>query len=520
MIQLAVIGCYLVLLVSLGYLASRFFRGTSSDYMLASHSIGPVLLLMSLFGTTMTAFALVGSTGVSYRQGVGIYGELASAAGIMHSLCFLIIGVPIWRLGRKHGFRTQIQFFRARFENNFIGYLLFPILVGFVITYLLVGVVGGGAVVQQVSKGAFASWGWFADVEHALPRSLASGAICLVVLAYVFMGGMRGTAWANAFQTAFFMVLGIVTFVSIANSMGGTPSLWENLRIATETSPAEKRSMQSIQWSVYLSYLLIPISVGMFPHIFQHWLTARSASSFKLPIIMHPIFVMIVWAPCVLIGVWANSDLARLPANTGTNEVLATLVTLHTGALVGGLLSAGILAAIMSSLDSQFLCLGTMFTDDIVRNLTKEQITEQRLVWVARAFVVAVVVTTFCLSLVLPATVFDLGIWSFTGFTGLFPLVFAAIYWRRVTAAGAIASILVTAITWWVLFYRSQFGAVRNYTFPEEPLAWGLIEIPVMLPIVAVTVCSTITLVAVSLITKPPCSTVVDKFFSSHQSVK
>ncbi len=513
MIQLSVICGYLAILLMLGLVANRFFRGTTDDYMLASHSIGPILLLMSLFGTTMTAFALVGSTGVSYRQGIGIYGELASAAGIMHSLCFLIIGVPIWRLGRKHGFRTQIQFFRARFDNNVMGYLLFPILVGFVITYLLVGVVGAGAVIQQVTRGAFEPWGWFAEVGHGVPKPVASAAICLVVLCYVFFGGMRGTAWANALQTGIFMILGVVTFLSIANSMGGTSSLLENLRIATESVPEEKRSMVNIQWSVYLSYLLIPISIGMFPHVFQHWLTARSANAFKLPIVMHPIFVMIVWAPCVLIGVWANSELAVLPPDTGTNDVLATLVSLHTGAFVGGLLTAGILAAIMSSLDSQFLCLGTMFTDDIIRNLSTEKIPETRLVWFARGFVVIIVFTTFCLSLVLPATVFDLGIWSFTGFTGLFPLVFAAIYWRRVTAAGAIASIIVTATIWGILFYRSEFGNIRSYTFPEQPVDLGWFEIPVMLPIATVTFCSTLSLIIVSLITKPPRPQVVEKFF-------
>jgi SSS family solute:Na+ symporter len=63
MTQLIIICIYLALLVALGVFSSRLFRGTSKDYMLASHSIGPFLLLMSLFGTTMTGFALVGSTG-------------------------------------------------------------------------------------------------------------------------------------------------------------------------------------------------------------------------------------------------------------------------------------------------------------------------------------------------------------------------------------------------------------------------------------------------------------------------
>ena len=73
-IQLIIILAYLVLLLGLGLFSSRLFRGTKLDYQVASHSIGPFLLLMSLFGTTMTAFALVGSTGEAYRW------ELASTA--------------------------------------------------------------------------------------------------------------------------------------------------------------------------------------------------------------------------------------------------------------------------------------------------------------------------------------------------------------------------------------------------------------------------------------------------------
>jgi len=517
MTQLLIIAAYLLLLLALGVAANRFFRGTTGDYMLASHSIGPVLLLMSLFGTTMTAFAIVGSTGVSFKQGIGIYGELASAAGIVHSACFLLIGVPLWRAGRQQGFRTQIQFFRSRFDSDWIGYVLFPLLVGFVVTYLLLGVVGAGAVINKVSQGAFSEIGWFADNGFGLPRWMASGLICLVVMLYVFFGGMRGTAWANTFQTAVFMILALVTFFAIARSMGGgNPGLFETLKLISESVPEQKRSMAGMNRAVFFSYLLIPLSVGMFPHVFQHWLTARSARVFKLPIVMHPIFVMIVWAPCVLLGVWANSPLAGVPADTHPNEVLATLVTHHTGAVLGGLLTAGILAAIMSSLDSQFLCLGTMFTEDIVHHAAANRLSDRQLVWCARAFVVLIVIVTFVLSLLLPRSVFDLGIWSFTGFTGLFPIVFAALYWRRVTLHGALASIVVTAVLWGWLFYRSGLGANRGYTFPEQPVQWGFLEIPQMAPIATVTAASALTLVLVSLATKPPRREVLKRFGFRH----
>ena len=66
---------YMGLLLALGILSSRLFRGTSKDYFVASQSIGSFMLLMSVFGTTMTGFALVGSSGKAFSQGIGYRGE-------------------------------------------------------------------------------------------------------------------------------------------------------------------------------------------------------------------------------------------------------------------------------------------------------------------------------------------------------------------------------------------------------------------------------------------------------------
>jgi SSS family solute:Na+ symporter len=517
-IQLGVIVVYLVLLLVLGGLANAVFRGTARDYMLASHSIGPFLLLMSLFGTTMTAFALVGSTGRAYTLGVGVYGLLASASGIVHSLCFFAIGVPLWSLGRRYGYRTQIQFFRDRLESDQIGWLLFPLLVLLIVGYLLVGVVGGGEVVQVVTQDAFASQGWFVGYGYGVPSWLASAVICGVVLTYVFFGGMRGAAWANAFQTTVFMAFGLVTFFVISRAIGGTGSVLQNVQQATQATPEIKLTREMIPQPVFFSFLLIPLSVGMFPHVFQHWLTARSASAFKLPIVLHPIFIMLVWFPCVMLGAWANAPASEIPTGTNENLVLGMLVQQHAGPVLGGLLTAGILAAIMSSLDSQFLCIGTMFTEDVLLlRRAGEPEDDRATVFAARCFVVAVVVVTYACSLLLPRAVFDLGIWSFSGFTGLFPLVVAAIYWRGLTAAGAMASVVTNISVWCWLFYRSDFGANRSYGFPEAP--WQLTEqiiVPPMLPVVAITVASGVVLVAVSLVTPKPSAATVARFFEQR----
>lgn len=506
--QLPIIGIYLALLVILGIFSSRLFRGTSKDYMLASHTIGPFLLLMSLFGTTMTAFALVGSTGKSYTIGIGVYGLMASSSGIVHSLCFFLIGTRVWSLGKRYGYTTQIQFFRDRLDSDKIGLLLFPILVGLIIPYLLIGVIGGGVTISKVTAGTFESA--FADYAHGIPPWLGSLTICSVVLIYVFLGGMRGTAWANAFQTLVFMALGLVTFVVIANKLGGTNSFLEDLRAASqavqENNPG-KLTRGHLSPVLFMSYMLIPLSAGMFPHLFQHWLTARSAATFKLPIVVHPLFILIVWVPCVLIGVWATSATINgapvIPEGIPSDSaVLGIMVGKLAGPYLAGLLTAGILAAVMSSLDSQFLCIGTIFTEDMVVHYGgKNRFSDKQTILMARLFIIGIVVITFGLSTLKLPGVFDLAIWCFCGFTSLVPLVTAAIYWKRLTKAGAYACILAAAASWIYCFTASEFGSNPRYNIMGAH------------PVALITLCSTLAMITTSLATKPPGKETLEKFF-------
>ena len=75
-----------------------------------------------------------------------------------------------------------------------------------------------------------------------------------------------------------------------------------------------------IPFITFVTYLFIPLSVGMFPHLFQHWLTAKSAKSFRLIVIAHPLCIMVVWVPCVLVGAWASGV---LPAGIPPPAVLS-----------------------------------------------------------------------------------------------------------------------------------------------------------------------------------------------------
>ncbi len=499
---LVVICGYLALLLGFAMLSKRMLRGSSSDYFVASRSIGPFLLLMSVFGTTMTAFALVGSTGKAFDRGIGVYGLMASASGIIHSAVFFLVGIKLWAIGKRYNYVTQIQYFRGRFGSNLLGYLLFPVLVGLVIPYLLIGILGAGAVVRGVTMGMFPET--FAG--GAVPTWLTGMVICAVVLAYILAGGVRAAALANACQTIVFMIVGLLAFVLVANSLGGL----EAASLAVKENAPDRLAREgTIGHLQFLTYMFVPLSVGMFPHLFQHWLTARSAKTFRMTVIAHPIFIMIVWVPCVLIGIWAAGIGVEAPRGN-SNAVLAAMVGSQLKQpLVSGLLTAGILAAIMSSLDSQFVCLGTMFTHDIVIHAKgSDPFTDRQKIMLGRGFILAVVLLTYGLSLFEPPNIFDLAVWCFSGFASLFPLVFAAVYWRRVTRAGAIASVLVAALTWGILFYQGLIkpmmeGGRRG----EDYLVFG------MMPVTIMFAASAVTLVLVSLLTRPPEKELVDRFF-------
>ncbi|MDP6152263.1 MAG: sodium:solute symporter family protein [Phycisphaeraceae bacterium] len=506
MIPIVIIIVYLALLLALGTCSHRFFRGTSADFFVASRSIGPFMLLMSVFGTTMTAFALVGSTGKAFTSGIGVYGLMASSSGLIHSACFFLVGIRLWAIGKRHGYVTQCQFFRERFDSPALGYFLFPILVALIVPYLLIGLLGAGAVMRGLTMKQFPEL--FTSTNGAVPPWLTGLVICAVVLTYVFLGGVRATAWANTFQTIVFMVTGIIAFFMIAKALGG---LGKASQLVADNAPRYLAREGLIGKWQFFTYFFVPLSVGMFPHLFQHWLTARSAKTFRITVIFHPLCIMIVWVPCILIGIWMVGH-GLIPPGGNPNAILGVAVKkLVQSPWLTGLLTAGILAAIMSSLDSQFMCVGTMFTNDIVVRLFGEgRFSDKQKLWLGRGFVVTIVAITYLLSLVSTKHIFDLAVWCFSGFAGLFPIVLAAVYWRRATRAGAIAAVLVTTGVWAYLFHLSGYGG--EYLLFRDLFSGKSGGEDGIMPVAVITIACAVTLVVVSLVTKAPSAATVDKF--------
>lgn len=475
---------YLAIVLLIGLLSHRLFRGTGTDFFLASRSIGSFVLLMTLFGTHMTAFSILGASGEAYHNGIGVFALMASSSALMVPVTIFFLGPRLWEIGKRHNFVTQVEFFRARYQSDALGLLLFAVIVLLMIPYLLIGVMGGGITMNSMTGGA-------------IPRWVGSIIVCAVIYTYVAYSGLRGTAWVNTFQTLVFMILGGAAFFVIVRSLGGIETA---MKTVAEIRPELLIRGEKIPPVKLFSYTFIPLSVGMFPHIFMHWLSAKSARTFRLPIILYPVCIAIVWIPSVLLGVMGNIDFAGLQG-PAANSVLVQMVAQYAPGVMGGLLAAGVIAAIMSSLDSQTLALSTMFTHDIVKTRRNNTLSERGQVWLGRAFALAILLVTFGLSLIVRQSIFKLAVWSFSGFAALLPIAIAAIYWRKSTASGVIASIISVAILW--IYYFSMAWDNPGYSVGGS----GLMPVAVMFAV------SAIVLIAVSLLTKAPEKQALNKFF-------
>lgn len=482
---LAIIVGYLAIVLAIGLFSHRFFRGTSEDFFVAARTLGPFILLVSLFGANMTAFALLGSAGEAYMEGIGVYALMASSSGLVIPVVFYFIGTRVWALGKRRGYLTPVQYFRERWDSDGLGLLLFVVQVGLLIPYLLIGVMGGGTTLTQVTGGQVPDW-------------VGGLVICAVVLTYVAYGGMRGTIWVNVFQTLVLLALGFVAFWVITDRLGGLTAAMSRL---AETHPDMLVRGEHIKPLKLLTYTCIPLSVGMFPHMFIHWLTAKSASSFRPTLAFYPVCIAIVWVPSVLLGVLARLDFPDLKAGAA-NSVLVRMIDQHAPGVLAGLLAAGVFAAIMNSFDSQVHSVGTMFTQDIVRHYGfHDRMSESQQILVGRLFMVGILIATYLLSRVTDRSIFKLGVWCFTGFAALFPVVAAAVFWKRSTKWGAFASTISVVVLW--IYFISVGWKSADYTIADS----GIMPVAVMVLV------SAAAMIVGSLLTQPPKAETLRKFF-------
>ena len=461
MIPALVVFLYLGVVLYIGIFAFRRAGGGGAEgYFLANRSLGQYVFLLSLFGTNMTAFTILGSAGHAFANGVVTYGLMGSSSALLIPVTLYLFGTRVWALGKRHGFMTPVQMYRDRWECGHIGTAIFAAQATLLVPYIVIAVMGGGTVLNAVSGGVVPYW-------------FGGLIVAAVVMSYVFFGGMRGTAWVNTFQTVLFLTFGAAAILFIGVSIGGFPAAMERLASAPESAPLLTREQVSPRF--FFSYMLIPLSTIMFPHISIFCLTARRMGQFRKTVIFYPLCILAIWLPCTFLGLAANAmtdvpgiesklearaELAvdaggRTPAETAElqrasagDDVIILMLEHYAPLWLAGLLGAGIMAAVMAS-DSQILALSTMFTEDVFAYYGgKSRFGSAVQVQTGRLFVVLIALVAYAIALQAPPGIFGIAVqYAFSGFTTLLPLLVAALFWRGSTKWGALAVVLWTAAT-------------------------------------------------------------------------
>ena len=537
MIPAIVVFLYLGVVLYIGIFAFRKSTGRAKaeEYFLASRSLGPLVFLLSLFGTNMTAFAILGSSGHAFSNGIVTYGLMASSSALIIPLSLFFIGTRMWALGRKNGFMTSVQMFRDRWECSHIGTVIFFVQAALLVPYIIIGVMGGGTTLNAISGGRIPYW-------------FGGAVVAIVVMSYVFFGGMRGTAWVNAFQTTLFLLFGAIALIVIGVGMGGFKSAIDSLNNpATDYLLTRER----VEPMAFLSYMFIPLSSIAFPHITIFCLTARKMSQFKKTVIFYPLCMVALWLPCVFLGVAANSvkeapqieaklearsrlategprlapeERDELRRKASGDDVLLLLLDRFAPLWLAGILGAGVMAAVMAS-DSQILALSTMFTEDFFAFYGgKARFGERVQVQTGRIFVVVLTIVAYAIALRAPESIFALATqYAFSGYSALAPLLVAALFWKRSTRWGALASTL------WVALAVIAVAVFQSLVPPSGTPFWQVAGVNVLsrtpagttvfgfLPVVPMTIISALLMIIVSLITSGPSRATIARYFPDER---
>jgi len=471
-VAVAFFALYLASLLGIGYFTWRKSHKTSEDYFVASRSIGPLVLFLSLAATNFSAFTFFGFAGAAYKLGLAYYGIMAFGTGFM-AISFYLIGRKVWKLGKEKGYITPPELIGDRFKSDGLRMIFLAVMVVFTLPYLATQAVGGGIALNQLTEG---------EVSYELGAVIVTA----VILVYVTVGGMRADAYTDFLQGILMLVTLLAAVGIVSAGLGGFTEA--NTRLADEFPDLVTRATFTPE--IWISYMVLwTLCDPMFPQLFSRFYAARDERSIKISMIMYaPITALLFLLP-VLIGAWGN---LQFPGLTGKDpdNILPMMVDEFAPSWLLGIMLSGAFAALMSTADSQLLVLSSMLTRDVYKRWLKRSASTSEEFVVGKVLVVALALLGLVLALTSVETIFEtLTKTTFTGLAVLFPTTVAALYWKRVTKWGCIGSILAGELTY-VGFY---FGII-----PAEA-KFGFLEV---MPVVAVSV---VVLVAVSLLTSSSC---------------
>lgn len=457
MSNVAVIGLvcalYLAVVVAIGVVAARKTTHDAEDYFLGGRKARTLVLFMALFGTNVTPFVLLGVPGLAYHEGVGVFGHNAAIVALGIPLTFWLIGRPAWHAARRHGAITPAELYARQLDSPALGVVLFVAFTVYTLPYLATSVIGVAVATDTFTAGA-------------IDGRSAAGVLLAVTVLYTTSGGMRATMWTNVVQGLVFMVFIVIALFVIADGLGGAA---EATSAVARTAPellvvGDRPRFSGGAWGSWA--LAISLTVIAFPHMLVRVFAARDATALRNTCRLYPPALLVLWLPAVLIGVWGAAAIPGLEGRA-SDSIFPRMVAAYTGPWLQGLGLAAILAAVMSTLDAQFLTLSSMLGRDALRRVWPDM-TVRAEIRVGQAFAVVLAVVTFVIVLYPPDSIFEIAGFSFSGYVMLVPTLYLGLRWPAFSAKSAIASIVAGNAVLIAMLMRGPSPGVL-------PVAWGLL---------------------------------------------
>lgn len=483
---------YLVGMIGIGIYAYLLTKN-SSDYFLGGRQLGPWPAALSAGASDMSGWLLLGLPGYAYLAGLE---SLWLAGG-------LLLGTwANWRIVARRLRHYSIvaedaltlpNFFARRFEDN--SGLLQSIAAIFVLLFFLFytssGLVAGGKLFEAV---------FGLDYTYAL----IAGTVCVV--SYTLFGGFLAVSWTDFVQGLLMAAALIVVPLVAINRDGGVSSLQHHLVSINPELLNPFTTSDGKVIGVIAAISLAAWGLGYFgqPHILARFKAVRSdgeVATARRIAVTWSFFSMI---GAVLVGlaglVFVTGDTAVMVEDS--EKIFMVLVGALFHPVVAGILLAAILAAIMSTADSQLLVSSSAFTEDLYRKWVRPEASEQECVMMGRIAVVILSLIALALAWQPDNTVLGLVSYAWAGFGAAFgPTLLLALFWRRMNKWGALAGVVVGGMT--VLIWKQMSG--------------GLFELYELVPGF---VFATIAIIVVSRSTKSPADTITARFDKVVQELR
>lgn len=493
---LVTIVLYLSVVVFIGYKCSKKNKDTD-DFFLGGRKLGPFVTAMSAEASDMSSWLLLGLPGVAYLTGIADAAWTAIGLAVGTYLNWLIVAKRIRRYSIKLDAITVPEFFTKRYRDS---KKILQVVAAVVIVVFFVPYTGSGfAACGKLFSSLF-------NVDYHVAMIISG----IVIAVYTTLGGFLAASTTDFIQSVI-MTIAIITVLGFGASIaGGWGAVMDNARSLqgylsfTSTYSADGPNA----YSLLTIFSTMAWGLGYFgmPHILLRFMAARKESELKLSRRIASVWVVISMTVAIFIGVvgLGASKAGSIETLSGSNAetVLVKISQLLAErnwlcAIIAGVILAGVLAATMSTADSQLLAAASSITEDILTSKFGVKLSAKAQMIVARVSVIAISLIGIIVAWNPDNSVFEIVSFAWGGFGAAFgPVVLLALFWKRSNLKGAIAGM------------ASGGAIIFIWKFLLRPLG-GLWDIYELFPAFIIAV---IVNVVVSLCTKAPSEDIVKEF--------